>query len=206
MAALPARALGECYERLDTLLPGRLDKAASILEADLANINAVMHPPGMVCNAGWIEATSGAFGFYADGTRDAVSRVVETVDQERLALADALGVRASPFPALFHELGFTPGHAAPAPTVSEAIERSELIHPIQSPPTLDHRYLHEDIGWGLVPWMHLGAAAGRRLGTIGALVELASVLNAVDYPRTGLTLEGMGLADRSVDEMRRYVQ
>ena len=74
-----------------------------MLEADLANLNAILHPPGMVCNAGWIEATGGKFGFYAEGSGRAVVRVMDAIDHERLALTGRLGVRAVPFTELFHQ-------------------------------------------------------------------------------------------------------
>ena len=76
---------------------------------------------------------------------------------------------------------------------------------IQSPPKLDHRYLHEDVGWGLVPWMHLAAAAGSPAPTITALTHLAGVINGIDYPREGLTLERMGLAGKTPGQIRAHV-
>lgn len=151
LAALPASHLHQCHRQLDALLPGQFGWAESVLEADLANLNAILHPPGMVCNAGWIQATAGKFGFYAEGSGPAVARVMDAIDAERLALARALGARAVPFAELFRQLGFTTGGQAHAGSVYCAIQSSELIRPIQSPPTLDHRYLHEDVGWGLVP-------------------------------------------------------
>lgn len=201
IAALPARDLDRCHERLDALLPGLFGRAQSILEADLTNINAVLHPPGMVCNAGWIEATGGDFGFYAAGNGRAVARVIDGIDRERLALARRLGVPAAPFTELFHQLGFTPGDQPLADDACEAIAHSELIRPIQSPPTLDHRYLHEDVGWGLVPWMHLAAAVGSPAPTITSLVHLAGVINGLDYARDGLTLNAMGLAGKTRDDI-----
>jgi opine dehydrogenase len=159
----------------------------------------------MVCNAGWIEATAGKFGFYAEGSGPAVTQVMEAIDHERLALARRLGVRAVPFAELFGELGFTTGEQAHAGGAYHAIQRSDLIHPIQSPPQLDHRYLHEDVGWGLVPWMHLAAATGSPAPTITALTHLAGVINGIDYPRQGLTLERMGLAGKTPDEIRAHV-
>ena len=84
-------------------------------------------------------------------------------------------------------------------------ENAELIRPIQSPPKLDHRYLHEDVGWGLVPWMHLAAAAGSPAPTITALTHLAGVINGIDYPREGLTLERMGLAGKTPGQIRAHV-
>lgn len=205
VAAHPIDRFDECYERLDALLPGQFAKAETLLELDLANINAIMHPPGMVCNAGWIEATGGDFGFYSDGTRAAVSSVMEALDEERLALAERLEVRAVPFVALFSQLGFVEGGGEPPVSVQDALERSALIHPIRSPPTLDHRYLHEDVGWGLVPWVHLAAAVGCPLPTISAVIHLASVLNGIDYASEGLTLERMGLGGMTGREIRTAV-
>jgi opine dehydrogenase len=202
LAALPASRLQACHQRLDALLPGQFGRAQSVLEADLANLNAILHPPGMVCNAGWIEATGGKFGFYTEGSGHAVARVMDAIDHERLALARALGVRAVPFAELFGQLGFTAGDQAHAGGVYHAIRHSELIRPIQSPPQLDHRYLHEDVGWGLVPWLHLAAAVGSRATTITALTHLAGVINGIDYPREGLTLERMGLAGKTPSEIR----
>src|SRR6516165_6973841 len=106
LSALPSSHLENCHRRLDALLPGQFGRAKSVLEADLANLNAILHPPAMVCNAGWIEATRGKFGFYAEGSGPAVARVMDAIDRERLELARALGVRAVPFAELFHQLGF----------------------------------------------------------------------------------------------------
>jgi opine dehydrogenase len=188
---------------VNALLPGQLDTIGSVLEADLSNVNAIMHPPGMVCNAGWIEATEGGFGFYADGNGPAVARVMDAVDRERLALAERLEVPSLPFVELFHRFGFT-DEALRTASVYEAIKGSEMIHPIKAPPTLDHRYLHEDIGWGLVPWMHLAAAVASPAPAISAITHLAGVINGIDYAREGLTLEGMGLTGKTADEIRAY--
>ena len=158
----------------------------------------------MVCNAGRIEATGGKFGFYAEGAGPAVARVMDAIDAERLALARSLGVRAVPFTDLFRQLGFTAGEQVRAGGAYHAIQHSELIRPIQSPPRLDHRYLHEDVGWGLVSWMHLAAAAGSPAPTITALTHLAGVINGIDYPREGLTLERMGLAGKTTHEIRAH--
>ena len=205
LAALPASHLQACHRRLDALLPGQFGRAESVLEADLANLNAILHPPGMVCNAGWIQATGGKFGFYAEGSGPAVARVMDAIDAERLALARALGVPAVPFAELFGQLGFTTGGQAHAGGAYHAIQHSELTRPIQSPPKLDHRYLHEDVGWGLVPWMHLAAAAGSPAPAITALTHLAGVINGIDYPRQGLTLERMGLAGKTPAQIRAHV-
>lgn len=204
LATLPARDLRECHERVEALLPDQFRTAETVLDLDLANVNAILHPPGMVCNAGWIEATNGEFGFYADGTTPAVGRVMDAIDQERLALATVLGVHAAPFSELMRQLGFIP-EAPPGADAYDAVQRSELIHPVRSPAVLDHRYLHEDVGWGLVPWSQLAGAAGSPTPAIDAVMTLAGFINGVDYEQEGLTLERMGLRGKSPEEIRAHV-
>jgi opine dehydrogenase len=204
VAALPSTHLDECHERLAALLGGELGRCESILEADLANVNALLHPPGMICNAGWIEATNGDFGFYAQGTSPAVAGVIEAIDRERLELAQQLGVRADPFPELFAQLGFVDRFEA-GPDAYSAVHASWLIDPIRAPAALDHRYLHEDIGWSLVPWMHLAEAVHCPTPTINSLINLANAINRVDYSDKGLTLERMGLHDKCAEQIRDHV-
>lgn len=81
-----------------------------------------------------------------------------------------------------------------AAAASSSLQAGEAIRSVTAPPTLDHRYLHEDVGWGLVPWISLAGHAGVATPTMTALTQLASVINGVDYARTGLTLDKMGLA------------
>ncbi len=206
LAAFPNRHLRECYERLDTLLPGQFEHLGSVLEADLGNMNALLHPPGMICNAGWLEATEGQFPFYRDGMSPAVSRVVDEVDAERLALAERLGVPAIPLVESLHRAGFTSAEGAASGRMYAAMQASESIHGVLAPPRLDHRYLHEDVGWGLVPWVHLAEAVGLPTPTMSALVALAGLMNGIDYRSEGLTLDRMGLVGMSVEEIRAYAE
>jgi opine dehydrogenase len=206
VAAFPNRHVDDCYERLDALLPGQFDRIDSVLESDLLNVNALIHPPGMVCNAGWVEATGGNFPFYADGMSPAVARVTDEVDAERRALADRLGVPTISLVEALHRAGYTTAEGAASGRTHAAVQASTAMAPIAAPGSLDHRYLHEDVGWGLVPWIHMARAAGVPMPATAALVDLAGVMNGVDYAREGLTLERMGLAGLSADEISAYAR
>jgi hypothetical protein len=84
----------------------------------------------------------------------------------------------------------------------QAIRRSDLIPPIRSPATLNHRSCTKTSAGELVSWMHLARAADSPAPTITSLIHLAGAINGIDYPRQGLTLERMGLAGKSRDEIR----
>jgi hypothetical protein len=53
--------------------------------------------------------------------------------------------------------------------------------------------------------MHLAAAAGSPAPTIAALTHLAGMINGTHYLREGLTLERMGLAGKTLREIRAHV-
>jgi opine dehydrogenase len=204
-AALPGKHAEALFELIKPLYP-EIQRASSVLETALSNLNAVFHPQGMIMNAGWIQHTGGDFLFYREGFTDAIGRITAAVDKERIAVAKALSVPAVPFIDVFYESGLTTAAARDSGDISRACKESEPNKTIKSPSSLDHRYVHEDVGYGLVPIAALGALAGVATPTIDALVQLASLAVGIDYRRDGLTLERLGLAGKSPSELLRFVE
>lgn len=204
-AAFPGCHAQELFDVLRELYPA-ITPAESVLETGMHNVNAVEHPPQTILNAGWIESSGGDYYFYRQGTTPAVGRVIDAVDAERMDLARALGVKTKPFVDLFCEMGYTTAAAAATGSAYEAMQASTPNSLIKAPATLDHRYLHEDVGYGLVPWAALGDLVGVATPTIDALVALASVLTGREYALTGLTLERLGLAGLESGTFEAYLQ
>lgn len=203
-AALPGDRVDELFKAVEPAFP-QIKKARNVMETGLQDLNAVEHPAQILCNAGWIEHTKGDYYFYYEGTTPAVARVIEAVDAERLALARAMGVPTNSFVEYFHAAGYTSERALTTGSVYEAMQDSEPNRWIKGPKSLDHRYIHEDVGWGLVPWMHLAGPLGVSVPTMEALTELASVMNEVDYRVKGLTLEQMGIAGMDKSQLERFL-
>ena len=203
-AALPGGATGRLRAAISPLFP-EIRPASSVLETGLANINAVFHPPGILLNAGRIEATGGDFLFYREGVTEAVGRAAAAIDAERLAIASALGVPASPFLEMFHEAGLTTRAAMESGSIAGACRESAPNATLKSPPSLDHRYVHEDVGYGLVPIAALGRLAGVETPIIDSHIALLSTATGIDYETEGLTLERMGIAGLEPAALRRVV-
>jgi opine dehydrogenase len=204
-AALPGKHVDELYALLKPLYP-EIEKASSVIETALSNLNAVFHPEGMLMNAGWIQHTGGNFLFYREGFTDAVGRVTAAVDAERLAVAKALGIPAKPFIDVFYEAGLTTKAARDSGDIARACQESEPNKTIKSPPSLDHRYMHEDVGYGLVPIAALGRLCGVATPIMDALIAIGGVAVGIDYARDGLTLEKLGLAGKSPAELLKFVE
>ena len=73
---------------------------------------------------------------------------------------------------------------------------------IGAQPQLDHRYLTEDVGYGLVFMSGLAQQVGVETPTMDAIIQITSVLMDHDYAKAGLrTPESLGIGDRTVEEL-----
>ncbi len=203
-AAFPGKHQSQLYDMIKPLYP-EIRQATSVLETAMTNINAVFHPTGMLMNAGWIEHTGGNFLFYIDGITESVGRVTEAVDRERLAVAKALGVPVVSFLDVFFRAGLTTTEARSSGSISRACRESEANKAIKSPPSLRHRYIMEDVGYGIVPMAALGQLVGVDTPVIDALITLASAAVGVDFRSTGLNLERMGLAGLAAADLQKFI-
>lgn len=205
VSALPARMTASLVAALAELYPS-LRPAADVLHSGLHYMNCVLHAPGMVCNAGWIEHARGGFRYYFEGTTPAVARVIEAVDAERLAILAGLDLPGTPFIDQFYRAGYTTPEAWQSRSIYRAMQASEPNKLRPAPKSLQHRYLIEDVPYGLVPMSELARLAGVPTPTIDALITLASKLMETDYRAAGRTAERMGLGDRPLAEIRAYVR
>jgi opine dehydrogenase len=102
-------------------------------------------------------------------------------------------------------MGYTTEAARDSGLAYEAFHQSEPDRWIRAPASLDHRFLEEDVPFGLLPLAELGRFAGVPTPGMVHLIRLAAVATGKDYCQTGLTLARMGLAGISRDALRRLV-
>ena len=107
VAGLPRSGTDRLLSMIQDVYPGT-EAAESVFQTTLQNGNPVIHPAVTLLNAALIERTGGAFLFYEEGVTEAAGRVIEAADRERLAIADALGVRVLSEP----DLGVLQGYSA----------------------------------------------------------------------------------------------
>ena len=174
--------------------------AESVLQTSLDNMGAIFHPALTILNAGWIEATGGDFQFYVDGVTPAVARVLEALDRERVTVAAALGVQATPAMEWLDR-----AYRARGSSLHEAMHSNPGYAGIKAPSKLVHRYIFEEVPYSLVPIISLGRRYGVSCQVMDTIVRLASIIHGVTYERRGRTVESLGLERFSRDELRAYV-
>ena len=195
-AAFPARETERLARAVKPAFP-MIEPVANVLETVFPYTNAVHHPPAILMNAGRVEATEGAYYHYYDGISPAVGRLIDALDGERLRIARALGATATPLPEHFFRMGYTTEAARDSGLAYEVFHQSEPDRWIRAPSTLEHRFLDEDVPYGLVPLAELGRLARVATPMMDCVIHLASVVRGRDYRADGLTLERMGLANQA---------
>ncbi len=199
LAALPATRTRLVLDRIREAYPQFID-GGNVLQTGLNNMGAIFHPALTLLNAGWIEATHGDYQFYIDGVTPSVARVLEVLDRERVTVAASLGIRARTALEWLKMAYDTDGE-----NLHEAIHNQPGYYGIKAPPTLNHRYIFEDVPMSLVPIASLGQHYGVSVRGMDAIIRLACIVHRTDYWRRGRTVDRLGLDKLSVTELTTYV-
>jgi len=196
LAALPGRHTGDILKLIADVYPS-MERAESVLQTSLQNANPIIHPAVTLSNAARIEMTGGDFLFYEEGVSDSVGRLIEALDKERIAIGKELGISILPDP----EIGTRQGYMVEA-NYGSGYRKAPGFLGIGAQPQLDHRYLNEDVGYGLVFMSTLGQQIGVATLSMDAIINVASIVMARDYRAEALrTPESLGIADRSTEEL-----
>jgi opine dehydrogenase len=199
IATLPSYWTPTVLGILDQAFP-QFIAGSNVLATSMENIGAIFHPALTILNAGWIEATGGDFDYYIQGITPSVAIILQRLDEERLAVARALGVRSVSAREWLY-LSYDSSGA----DLHEAIHNTASYVGIKAPPSIDHRYISEDVPMSLVPIASIGSMLGVPTPTIDMIIELGSLLHGHDYRSEGRTVERLGIAGLSVKEIHSLV-
>lgn len=198
-ATLPASDGQKVKEILADVYP-QLVLTDSVLTTTLNNCNPMFHVPILLFNAGRIESDN-EFFFYPDGATPSVVNVIEQLEQERLEIGKMLNIKLSTCQDLLSRF-----YQVDEDNLYESIQRNPAYQTGKAPTTLDYRYIHEDIPYGLYPMAKLGEQLGLPMKVSNNLIDIASLLVNKELRRDGLELFDLGLSEMSAKEMVEYLK
>lgn len=200
IASIPSDRVMDALNEINEYYP-QFVPAENILYTGLTNIGSMFHPAPMLMNIGRIETDKAGFEYYMDGMSPSVSKAIEEIDKERVAVAKGFGIAV--------------------PNVKEWLMRSyntygdnlyELIHNnsaykgVAAPKTIQARYVTEDVPMGLVPISELGKSAGVETPIIDSVIKLAGVIYCKDFRKEGRSLENLGISGADKNRILRYIE
>jgi len=190
-----ADALGILNQLFDDLSPGK-----TCLETSINNVNPWVHVAGVILNVGWIEATKGGFSFYTDGKTPAVKDLECALEDEKIEVTQKLHLRAIRTPELVKELYRSVLHETDG-----SIHRTK--HKVQNTPQhLEHRYLLEDVPYGLVPVASIAQEFDLPIPALDATIKIASIVTQKDLREVGIGASELGLSGLTAEEMVAFAE
>ncbi len=196
IATLPAADADPMLALCRVLFGDRFRARAGLLAVALSNVNPQNHLAIALCNFTRMER--GETWFQNTNITDSVGRLMEALDAERLAIAEAFGVAVRTLRQHFH-LSF---HAPEAPLGEMARVLAAAGHDPAAPTSLDTRYVLEDAPFGLYPTVLLGGMCGRPAMLHEAGLLTLSALYGRDLAKDNDVVPALGLTDLSVAELQ----
>ena len=198
ISAIPGDKMPQVLKLLRNSYP-QFKAVNSTLTTGLANIGCVFHPAPILLNTGRVETGKENFLYYKEGISPSVAKVAESIDEERMAVAAAYGVKV---PSAFDWLNDS--YDVTGDTLYERIQSNEAYRDIIAPRTVNARYLTDDMPNGLVPISELGKAAGVQTPVINAVITLANTMFGRDFSKEGRTLRSLGLEGANKEKIYQY--
>jgi opine dehydrogenase len=195
LGVYPASQSAYVRALLELLFPG-VRLYPHVLACGLAAMNPVVHPAGVLLNAGRIEYARGDFYFYEEGVTPAVCRLIAAVDEERRAIARALDIDLPPVHEAFHAAGF-----GPRGDLWATINGSRMLTQLRAPAAVETRWLTEDVPYGLAAWAALGEQFGVATPLLRALVDLCSAATGLDFWKSARTPRELGIEGFTKDRL-----
>jgi len=199
VAALPASESQRVVKLLNTAFP-QMYAGANVLATSLGNANAMMHPAPTLLNTSLIESGNDWL-YYLDGITPSIGAFIEALDEERLAVAAAFGLK---LPGILE--WYQVHYGAEGATLSDTVKQNQAYAEVQGQKTLHTRYLLEDIPTGLVPMACLGKLAGVEVARMETVIKFGEFMTGKDLTTSGRRLESLGLAGMTIREIREYIE
>jgi opine dehydrogenase len=172
------------------------------LSAALMNAGPVIHPPLILMNAGALEHFE-RWDIHKEGTQPSIRRVTDALDAERIAARVALGYHAPHFPLSDHYKSdgdeWMYGRKVHQKLTDSNDWRERIV-------LTEHRYMREDVEHGLAFLVSVCEWAGVPCPVARGLLALGSAVVGKELRRDGRTLEKLGLATFSKEQLKAKLQ
>ena len=176
IAALKNSDIDYIMSKIPQCLRNYYAPVESVAITSLSNVGMVLHCAPVLMNVGWIESDKADFKYYYDGISKSVAGVLERIDSERVSVAKQAGYNIE---SLVQWLKRT--YSANGDDIFSCIKSVDAYRGIDAPPSIQTRYLYEDIPNGLVPVENMAKAFGMKTPTITTVIDFACEVTGIDF-------------------------
>lgn len=202
-SAIPSYRTKDVIESVSEAYP-QFTPIENVLETSLSNLGGIFHVPITILNATRIDRRE-EFEYYVDGVTEHTASIIEDLDRERMEIAKAMGIKV-----ISARWWLKQAYGSEGSDLFEAIQNTHAYKGIESPHSVNHRYIWEEVPASLVPLSSLGDKIDAPTPLIDSFINQATSLLKkdlnIDFFKRGRTMENLGLADMSIDDIKEFVE
>ena len=205
-----SKALG-CF---DAITQGDgVTSGGTVLDIGFSNVNPVIHVPGTLLGVSTMENFSTVlrsnihdYSIYSHSFCPSISEVQYQFYNEEIALAKAIGVGIQEFKKeVFFQRTSVLGEEYMGEGCNVPFEEEWEVGYGTGPFTIKNRYVTEDVPVGCHVYHELGKKFGVPTPIIDSMIVLGGVMNHTNYFETGMTLEHLGIAHLTKEQLLAYL-
>ena len=193
----PARHSERGMSVLSTAFPS-VHLIEDALSAALMNGGPIIHPPLILMNAGPLEFQE-SYDIHNEGTQPAVRRVTDALDEERIAVREALGYRPYHYPL---RDTYSSDRWMYGDTHKVLVDSGDWREKIN---LIEHRYMTEDVHYGLSFLVSVANWIGISAPTATGLLAIASAICSRDLTQGPRTMTSLGLQRLSPKDVSKIL-
>ena len=200
LGVFPSINTRHVYNSIKEIFPG-IKCYQDVIECGLSSINPVIHPAGVIMNAGRIERSKGEFYFYEEGVTPSVVTVINSLDKERINIGKALDYKLQPIEKAIHQSGL-----GPKGDLWSSINGSEILTKLKAPITVQNRWISEDIPYGIATWSMLGNQIGIKTPVMQSLTNIGSIISSDVSWEKSRNLSDLGIEKMKINNIKKYIK
>ena len=197
----PARETDRALNIISAAYPS-VEPLKDLLDGALMNAGPIIHPPLIMMNAGPLEHFD-AWDIHNEGTQPSIRKVTDALDNERIAIREALGYGAPHFPLADHYDDSRDEWMYGNSSHDKLTDSGDWREHID---LTSHRYMREDTAIGLSFLTSVARLAGVDAPIAAGFLAIASGIVEEDLYASGRTFPSLGLGTPGVGEWKSLLQ
>jgi opine dehydrogenase len=202
LATFPAEKSKEAFDILNRIFPNYII-AKNVLETNFENINFLAHTGFALPNIGNFdnaEEKGEGVDFYKIANTYHTGLFTEAKDKERINVCKAYNLT---YRSLISHINNY--YAAPGETIQEAFHNLKLFQGRLISAGIWRKWVKLDIALSHIPFVLLAELAGASVPLHRGIIAINGAVLGIDFWKTGLTLDKLGLEGLTSKEVMHYV-
>ncbi len=201
VAFFPSENSDEAFRQLQEVYPV-FTKYDNVLATGLSNPNTLMHTTLMMANLSNIDNQEDRL-FYRECFSQSVQNILDVLEAERMQFNCIPGLKVTTLWEMVAKWYNYQG--AKGSSLRELATSAPFYAHSKMPTSINHRYLTEDVPYGLIPIEELMEQLALPHKATSALVQICCAMCGTDFYKEARTLEKLGLKGLDSKQMMNYL-